>query len=154
MINNKQRLKPEIRIAKMSAKDINALLEIGKAHWKDESWLTRNYIKSSFVQPGASYVVKSENKVIGGIIFVYEDIVKNWIRYLIVEEKYRRQGVGKALLQKIFGKTKKGESIFLDTGTQDKGTIAFYQKLGFKKCGMARGLYGKKSAYFLKKTIR
>lgn len=154
MANNKQVLKPEIKIVKMATKDIGVLLKIGKAHWKDEDWLTRNYLKYSFIQPGISYVAKSENKVIGGIIFVYEDIVKNWIRYLIIEKKYRRQGVGKTLLQKIFYKTKKGESIFIDTGTQDKGTIAFYQKLGFKKCGMVRGLYGNKSAYFLKKTIK
>lgn len=154
MIAKKEISELEIKILKMTSKNLSDLFKSGKAYWKDDNWLTMKYLKSSFGQDGLSYVAKSEGKIIGGVIFIYQDIVENWLRYLIVDKKYRRRGVGTALLQKVFKKIKTGESVFVDTGVHYKNTINFYGKLGFKNCGIVKNLYGNKSAYFLKKTIK
>ncbi|MFA5986039.1 MAG: GNAT family N-acetyltransferase [Parcubacteria group bacterium] len=142
-----------IKIEKMTRKDLPILFHFGKDQWKKSDWLTMEYLRSSFEQSGPSYVAKIGDDVVGGVIFVYEDIVRNWIRYLIINKKFRRQGVGTALLQKIFEQMKSGESIFVDTGVSDKDAINFYEKCGFKNRGMVKSLYGNEPAYFLEKTF-
>jgi ribosomal protein S18 acetylase RimI-like enzyme len=144
----------DIKIEKMARKDLPALLDLGKAQWKDSDWLTIEYLKSSFEQSGPSFVARLGEDVVGGVIFVYEDIVRNWIRYLIIDKKFRRLGIGTSLLEKIFKEIKPGESIFVDTGVSDKDAINFYEKCGFKNRGMVRSLYGNAPAYFLEKTLK
>lgn len=145
---------PKIKIVKMTKQDLPALLKFGKEQWPDDDWLTMSYLKASFVQPGSNYVAKIGDKVIGGVIMVYEDIEKNWIRYLIVSNDYRKQGIGRKLLEKMYSKLPIGESVFVDTGVSDKKAILFYEKLGFKNRGMVRSFYGNMPAYFFEKNIR
>ncbi|NTV55580.1 MAG: GNAT family N-acetyltransferase [Candidatus Moranbacteria bacterium] len=144
----------KIRIVKMEKSDVPILLEYGKRHWKDEGWLTKEYLTSSFGQAGLSYVAKYEKKTIGGVILVYEDIVRNWIRYVIVDKEFRNLGVGGRLLATIFSHMKAGESVFVDTGVTDKKAIMFYEKMGFKNRGEVKSLYENKSAYIFEKVIR
>jgi ribosomal protein S18 acetylase RimI-like enzyme len=151
-IKNKS-IPADVKIEKMTRKDLTTLFHLGKAQWKKSDWLTIEYLRSSFEQSGPSYVAKISGDVVGGVIFVYEDIVRNWIRYLIIDKKIRRQGVGTALIQKIFEKIKPGESIFVDTGVSDKDAINFYEKCGFKNRGIVKSLYGNEPAYFLEKTF-
>lgn len=144
----------DIKIEKMARKDLPALLALGEDQWGSADWLTMDYLKSSFEQRGPSYVAKSGEAVVGGVIFVYEDIVRNWIRYLIIDRKFRRLGIGTSLLEKIFKGIKPGESVFVDTGVSDKKAISFYEKCGFKNRGMVKSLYGNAPAYFLEKTFK
>ena len=127
---------------------------LAKNYWgNNESWLTIKYLSSSFHQESLSYVAKDGIETIGGIIMVYEDIVKNWIRLLIVDKKYQRSGIGSRLLRKVIKNMKKDESLFLDTGTENKGAIKFYKKHGFKLKGKIAELYNDKSAYIFKKKL-
>lgn len=145
-----------IKFSKMEEKDLDELLKIGKKHWPNQDWLSKDYLKISFDQPGLNYVAKKDDKVIGGIILVLEDIAKNWIRYFIVDENYRRSGIGTRLLNKAIEHLKKGETIFVDTGIADKIAINFYEKNGFIKEGKVKRLYDnykQGDAYILKKKI-
>lgn len=147
-------IREKIHIAKMEKADVPVLLEYGKREWKDEGWLTKKYLDASFGQAGLSYVAKYDKKTVGGVILVYEDIVKNWIRYVIVDKEFRNLGVGSRLLTKIFSHMKAGESIFVDTGVTDTKAIMFYEKMGFKNRGLIKSLYENKSAYIFEKVIR
>lgn len=137
----------------MQSKDLALLLELGKQEWSNEDWLTLEYLKASYNQEGAHYVALYEEKIIGGILLVRYDIVKNWIRYLIVDKHYRKKGIGASLVEKALHHIPNGESVFVDTGVTDKPATKFYEKMGFKNKGMVRGLYGKTAAYFFKKNI-
>lgn len=138
----------------MQEKDLKALFRMGKEQWLDKSWFEMDYIRSSFKQKGQSYIAKISDKIVGGIIMVREDIVKNWIRYLIIDKKHRKKGVGSELLEKIAKSLKKGESIFVDTGVAYKSAIKFYENQGFKNRGKVMSLYGNEHAYIFEKNIK
>lgn len=137
----------------MKTEDLEKIYKLGRKHWADDAWLTKKYLKSSFEQDGLSYVAKEDNKVVGGIIMVYEDIVKNWIRYLIIDKEFRGRGIGTQLMHQVTHHIKHGESIFVDTGVSDKGAIKFYEKCGFKNRGYIKSLYKDRPAYILEKNI-
>ena len=54
------------------------------------------------------------------------------IKYLIVDEKYRNQGIGKKLIKHTFEYAKSRECQFVFVETMSFQTPKFYQKLGFK----------------------
>jgi ribosomal protein S18 acetylase RimI-like enzyme len=138
----------------MKQKDLKILFVLGKKYWKNkETWLTSEYINSSFNQKGASYVAKINDKIVGGIILVYEDIVKNWIRYLIVDSNYQKMEIGRKLLQKTLEHVGPGESVFLDVSADNKTAIKFYKRNGFKNKGRVKDLYQNDSAYIFSKKI-
>lgn len=154
MPKKKQMEKLSYSIEKMQQKDLKGLYKLGRAQWPGEKWLTPDYLKSPFKQKGLHYVAKIEGKVVGGVIFVFEDIIKNWIRYLIIDKNARRLGIGGELIKRLAGSLKPGESIFVDTGVRDKTAIQFYEKNGFKKRGKIQSFYDKESAYILEKNIK
>lgn len=144
---------PEVRIKKMAKSDLPSLLKIGNEFWEFQEWLTIDHLKNSFNQPGLSFVAEIQNKTVGGIILVFDDIAKNWIRFLVVDKKYQKCGIGRLLMQTIVSKLKKGENVYLDTGIANKKAIGFYEKMGFKNRGTVRKLYGKYGACFLEKKV-
>ena len=139
----------------MTEEHLKPLLKMGKKHWPEDGWLTMSYLKNSLGQKGLSYAALENDRVIGGVIMVFEDIVKNWIRYIIIEENYRNSGTGSRLLEKITKHLKHGESIFVDAGAglEDRGAVHFYEKNGFKNRGKVKSLYGKHAGYILEKDI-
>jgi ribosomal protein S18 acetylase RimI-like enzyme len=137
----------------MQKKDLHDMLRLGQMHWKNESWLTMDYLKASFEQKGHHYVALDGENIVGGVIFIFEDIVENWVRYLIVDKTYRRQGIARKLVEKIFKTCKRGQSVFVDTGVIDKKAIKFYERMGFKNRGMVKSLYHNAAAYFFEKNI-
>lgn len=146
-------MKQNCEIKEMRVDDLPSLLRLGQDQWKDEEWLTIDYLKSSFVQPGLNFVATIDDKIVGGVLFVFEDIVPNWIRFLIVNKEYRKQGIGRKLLEEIFKNVKYGQTIFVDTGVSDKDAIAFYEKMGFVNRGTVKSFYGRAAAYFYEKNI-
>jgi len=78
------------------------------------------------------------NKIVGMITLVsfpkLEGLNKTWIEDLVVDEKYRGQGIAKALIDKAFEKTKSlgVKSVSLTSRPSRTIANAFYKKLGFK----------------------
>lgn len=144
----------DIKIVKMKKADLKELFKIGKNQWPDESWLTMSYIESSFKQDGLSYTAKMGNKIVGGIIMVFEDIVRNWLRYLIIDKNFRQKGLGTRLLKKVENALAPGEGIYVDTGIINKITIKFYEKNGYKNLGKIKNLYKNRTGVIYKKIIK
>jgi ribosomal protein S18 acetylase RimI-like enzyme len=144
----------EIKIVKMTESDLHDLFNFGKEQWPDESWVTLHYLQKTFGQEGLFYTAKVGDEIVGGIMMLFEDVAKNWLRYLIVKKDLRCNGIGKILLEKIAEKIKHGESIFVDTGVVDKAGIVFYEKNGFKNRGKVSSLYDKRAGYIFEKNIK
>lgn len=145
-----------VKILKMKESDLNQIYKIAKNHFTDvgDEWLTMDYLKNSFKPNNLSYVAKIDGKIVGGIIMILEDIVKNWVRFIIVDKNYRKMGIGSKLLKEVTNHLKYGESIFVDTGITDKSAIAFYEKNGFINRGRVSSLYEKCPGYIFEKVIK
>lgn len=80
----------------------------------------------AFVQLGSSYLVKQKH-----VAFIYN---------LYIDPNHRHQGVGQQLFDHIFQAIQQHdqqiERIFLSCNALNKPAIRFYQKIGFKRCGI------------------
>lgn len=144
----------EVKIVKMKKEDLRKLYQLGKDFWEKDEWLTKDYLKNSFLQPGIKYTAEIDGEIIGGIILIKQDIIENWLRYVIVSKEFRKLGIGTKLLNAVIAKLKPKDSIFVDTGISDKIAINFYLKNGFKKRGKINNFYDKCPAYFFEKSIK
>jgi ribosomal protein S18 acetylase RimI-like enzyme len=142
-----------MNIEPMQPEDVHILFALAKQEWPTDTWLTQQYIKQAYGQPGVSLVAQIDTHVVGGIILVHEDIVPNWIRLLIVDTPMRAQGIASALLQATLATFPSGTSIFVDTGVKDEIAIQFYKKNGFTMQGQIKELYDTEDALILRMIV-
>lgn len=93
---------------------------------------------------GRFFLVKSGKDIIGySVGYVLQDKKsletypwkRGYVDELYVEEKYRGEGIGKALLNKMINhfKSKNCDTIGFNALIANKGAIAFYEKMGFER---------------------
>lgn len=88
-------------------------------------------------------VAEIHKEVVGmvgiGVGFYYEkNGVYGRLLALAIDERYRRQGIGAALVKKAEGwlQEHKVTSIVVNSGTHRKGAHCFYKKLGYEETGL------------------
>ena len=102
--------------------------------------LTLSNIKAVISYNGHdAFVAVHEDKVIGWIGVAQAIQIESApfceIRGLVVDEKYRNQGIGKLLIEKAkqWGKENGNKTLRLRTNMKRKETHLFYQHIGFKE---------------------
>ncbi len=83
-------------------------------------------------------VVELEGKVIAyAALAVRKDQGVVYITDIVVEQRYRQQGVGTALLRAVvaWGKERGMRQLIAELQTKNHPAICFYQKMGFGFCG-------------------
>jgi len=77
------------------------------------------------------------------------------IRYLSVHPSYKRRGLGKKLIYKIFKECKNENinKIFLEVSLKNKQALSFYDYLGFETIGIRKKYYKDGSDALLKKIM-
>jgi len=80
---------------------------------------------------------KETQSIIGVIIGGFEEEGRIWLEMLAVSNKFRRKGVGKALINRVceIGTSKNYRACFVDVDISNSGAIAFYKKCSFKQVG-------------------
>jgi len=85
------------------------------------------------------YVAEDDGEVVGYIAFSNKIREDEWcgrnyrLEHIIVDEKHRRKGCGKKLMEVLLQKAQKDDAnVVADTFVTNKGTIEFYRSLGFK----------------------
>jgi len=100
-----------------------------------------------------NYKIEENGKVIAGIISVLYCWNCLFIDLLFVEEKYRNQGYGKALLQKVEYEAKKQKCHLIHLDTFDFQAKEFYMKNGFEVFGILDDCPKGHRRYYLKKSL-
>jgi len=92
--------------------------------------------------------VAEENSKIKGFIIMEElgDGISHYMLQVNVAEK--RQGIGKALVQKVFDKIGPDGHISLCVNTDNETAIKFYEALGFKRAGYTEGYRKNQNKYW------
>ena len=124
-------------------KDVKQTLKEGKLY--DDIWENRKNLRRKIKRdPESILLAINDNKIIG-CVFIVEDGWNAFIWRLAVRKKYRRQGIGKTLMQKaeeiIKKRGIKESSLFVDTKN-------YYLKQWYKK---QRYLKTSDYAFFYKK---
>ena len=114
-------------------KDVKQTLKEGKLY--DDIWENRKNLRRKIKRdPESIFLAINDNKIIG-CVFIVEDGWNAFIWRLSVRKKYRRQGIGKMLMQKaeeiIKKRGIKESSIFVDT--KNKRLKQWYKKQGYLK---------------------
>ena len=140
-----------IKIVKAKPEESNEIRDFEDTLW-EEKHVTSRYDMVSFVTFGYVFLAKDEGKIIGAIIAMKtkndEIRVTDWI----VDEKYRRLGIGTKLYKKLFKETD-GLNVITYIKTDNIPSLESHKKLGFKKVKKVRDPYlsGKEKYYWLVK---
>jgi len=91
-----------------------------------------------YVNRGSTFVAEKDGIVVGYVATQAIPYMRGhdkilWIEYVVVKSKFRRQGVGTALLHKLAAYAKGGkiDQIFSTIDPDNEASIRLHQKLGF-----------------------
>jgi len=100
-----------------------------------------------------NYVIKDKGMIIAGInAFVYHWGIL-YVDILFVDEKYRGQGLGSTLLQKVEQEAKAMGATLAHLDTFDFQALDFYLKYGYEVFGVLEDCPKSHKRYYLKKKM-
>lgn len=84
-------------------------------------------------QPEGVFVVEQDNRIVGAVMSGY-DGHRGWVYSLGVQPEFRRQGIGRALMQAVEDhmRTLNCEKINLQVRGGNETVTTFYHKLGYE----------------------
>jgi ribosomal protein S18 acetylase RimI-like enzyme len=117
-------------------KDFNILAEDQvKQLYEDVGWTsyTKDIKSLLFGIQNSSFVLSAwdGHRLVGLIRVVSDDYTICYIQDLLVMQTYRRQGIGKHLVEKVLEKYGHVRQMILTTDSTSKEAKVFYKKLGF-----------------------
>ena len=128
-------------LVRLSEKEAAAAAEIEKlcfSHpWSEATMISE--MKSPFADFIGAFSEGELAGYIGGRTIAEETEIFN----VAVAPKFRRNGIGKALIEKFIEtvREKETEAIYLEVRTSNLGAINLYERAGFVFCGIRRDYY-------------
>lgn len=139
----------------MTEQDVAGVAELEKKVFSD-AW-TSTGIYETFCQNQAFVAVAECDGEITGYCIIYYVMDEGEIARIAVDEKVRRQGVGRGLLDFICEccKIKKVYRLLLDVRESNEGARRFYEQYGFTVDGVRKNFYDqpKENAVLMSKNI-
>ena len=138
-----------ISIKEVNSKNSNICYELDLLsikHWNENQWETE--LEKDYVTAMGIYF---DNSILGVCVFhkIYDEAE---IRYLSVHPSYKRKGLGKKLIYKIF-KVCQNENIkriFLEVSLKNKQALSFYDYFGFETISIRKKYFKDGSDALLK----
>lgn len=96
---------------------------------------TADQLRVSFENSFATCVAYDWDQIVGKLRALSYGICNAYIVDVWTYHPYRNQGIARKMMETVLGKLK-GQHVYLFT---DPETVAFYQRLGFKKWGIGLG---------------
>jgi N-acetylglutamate synthase len=78
-----------------------------------------------------SYLAEEDGDIIGTVLGSF-DGRRGYIQKLVVRKDYRKQGLGKQLMELVINKLRDVGALYIPINAEDD-LISFYEKCGFKK---------------------
>jgi [ribosomal protein S18]-alanine N-acetyltransferase len=136
--------------------DFETLYEIDQLCYPPEIAYSRRELRNYLRFPGANCVIAESGGEIIGFCVTAHLRAEGYIITMDVLAAHRRQGVATALLLEAERRlAQQGVSeVGLETATDNDSAIAFWQKHGYRRCGVRKHYYsGGRDAYSMSKTI-
>ena len=126
----------------LSEADTSAAAEIEKACFSTP-W-SENTLRTELKNPQNRFFgAFSEDGTLLGTVGIQLVADEGSVFNVAVLSPFRRQGIGKALVEKIVGEAKKegAATVYLEVRTGNLGAISLYEKQGFVFCGIRKNYY-------------
>ncbi len=144
--------KVKIRVAKK--RDIRAISKFGTPVVKEMKFYNREHMARNIYElsirdlndtlrhnrNGIVIALSDSNSVIGMCVHYVSHGHVDWLDWLLVDKRYRKMGIGKALMEfAIKDAKKKGcHKMWCNSNPENKPMLKFMPKLGFRKIGIAK----------------
>ena len=123
----------------MQKEDIDQVLAIETASFSFP-WSRRSFEAEFEKEFGVSYVALIADRIVGYLIaWLVADEVH--IANIAVHPEYRKQGLGRMLMEVIFRNSEGFSWIGLEVRRSNKTARAMYKKLGFQEVGIRKNYY-------------
>jgi len=136
--------------------DFDTLYEIDQACYEPAIAYSKREFRNYLRFPGAECVIAEENGIAAGFCLTAYQQARGYIITIDVLEKFRRRGVGTALLLEVERRLAAHgvKEIGLETATDNESAIAFWQRHGYRTRGVWKGYYpGGRDAFSMTKVI-
>lgn len=129
-------------IRKFLPSDIDKIIEIEKASFKQGAYSKRRLENLSKKHPSDFLVAKLADKTVGYVI-AYNKAGAIDFDSLAVDKKYRKLGIGKKLVSFMLNRFKKKglKKASLEVRSSNKKAASFFQNLGFKITKVIKSYY-------------
>lgn len=135
--------------------DVSGIAELERNIFSD-AW-TNKSIAETIKQPQAFITVAEENGEIAGYCIIYYVLDEGEIARIAVNERWRRRGVGRRLLDYTCEccREKHVERLLLDVRESNESARAFYKNYGFEEDGIRKNFYAepREHAVLMSKTL-
>ncbi len=130
-----------LNFRKLEEADIDRVAALEERTFSD-AW-TRNSIYETFCQGQAFITVAEDDGDVAGYCIIYYVLDEGEIARIAVDERWRRKGVGRGLLDYTCEccREKQIERLLLDVRENNEGARAFYKDYGFCEDGIRKNFY-------------
>ncbi|HXJ16262.1 MAG TPA: N-acetyltransferase [Candidatus Polarisedimenticolia bacterium] len=145
-----------VRLRTYTPADFEALYEIDQACYEPAIAYSRRELRNYLRFPGADCVVAEADGQIIGFCLTAHERNSGYIITMDVLAEHRRKGVGTMLLTAAERQLAASgvRAIALETATDNSSAIAFWQKHGYRKCGVKKDYYpGGRDAFSMSKPL-
>jgi len=121
-------------ISKAGIKDLNEIYDISVQCLKD--FMGFSALEQTFNNSSVTFMIYTKQEKILGYICFSEVLGEGEILYIAVLPQYRREGIGKALVDSV-----KLSPLFLEVRQSNTPAIDFYNSLGFSEVSVRKNYY-------------
>ena len=125
----------DVKVRKFSPKDISIVMEIEKHCYPKKPWSEKEFMKWYEKFPEGFLIAEVKGEPVGYIV-----ITKDNIPSIVVKKDFRRQGIGKILVNEGI-KNLGVKELKVHVRVSNKTVQEFNKKLGFKQIGLKKGYY-------------
>lgn len=131
----------ELVLREIRGKDLDHVLEIERASFASP-W-SRHFFLEELGATCARSVLSETRGVVVGYCLYWELPTDIDIHNIAVHPDYRRNGVGRSMLNHIIDQARRigSQNITLEVRKSNEAAQALYRSLGFEICGVRRGYY-------------
>lgn len=129
-------------IRRMQAGDIPAVAAIEKDNFS-EPWSDNGFFTALEREDTVFLVAEDSVGRIAGYCGFYYSYTDGEITNVVVDKEYRRQGIGRRLLEEIdiICKDKGLESLTLEVRFNNEAAVELYKKMGYEEAGIRKNFY-------------
>jgi ribosomal protein S18 acetylase RimI-like enzyme len=136
--------------------DFGTLYEIDQACYEPGIAYSKRDMRGYLQFPGAACILAETSREIAGFCMSARQRTRGYIVTIDVLEKYRKSGIGSALLCEVERRLAANgvREVGLETATDNESAIAFWNKHGYRTLGVEKGYYpGGRDAFAMTKVL-